>query len=66
MNIEKLKRLETSQDIVTKYAGMSSFGKNRIVYLPLLVGIGLLMFVAMAIFSDLTELLAYKHLLRFL
>jgi len=63
MNIEKLKRLETSQDIVTKYAGMSSFGKNRIVYLPLLIGIGLLMFVAMAIFSDLTETVGVQTLI---
>lgn len=55
MNIEKLKSLEKDPNIVKKYVGISSFGKNRIVYLPLLIGIGLLMFVLMAIFSNLTE-----------
>lgn len=55
MNIEKLKKLETDSTIINKYIGVSSFGQNRIIYLPLVIGIGLLMFVAMAIFSDLTE-----------
>ncbi|RZL34213.1 MAG: hypothetical protein EOO96_10575, partial [Pedobacter sp.] len=54
MNIEKLKSLETDPNIVKKYIGISSFGKNRIVYLPMLIGIALLMFVLMAVFSDLT------------
>ncbi|KFC22890.1 hypothetical protein [Chryseobacterium sp. FH1] len=55
MNIEKLKKLETDSTIINKYIGVSSFGHNRIIYLPLVIGIGLLMFVAMAFFSDLTE-----------
>lgn len=55
MNIEKLKKLETDPSIINKYVGVSSFGKDRIIYLPLVIGIGILMFVAMAFLSDLTE-----------
>ena len=55
MNIEKLIKLETDSAIINKYIGVSSFGHNRIIYLPLVIGIGLLMFVAMAFLSDLTE-----------
>jgi len=55
MEIEKLKSLEKSQDIINKYVGISSFGKNRIVYLPMLIGIGLLMFVVMVFLGNVTE-----------
>ncbi len=55
MDIQKLKNLETNTDIISKYAGLSSFGKNRIVYLPLLIGIGLLLFVILALANNLTE-----------
>lgn len=55
MNIEKLRKLETDSAIINKYIGVSSFGQNRIIYLPMVIGIGLLMFVAMAFLSDLTE-----------
>lgn len=55
MNIDILKSLESDQGIIQKYIGISSFGKNRIVYLPLITGIGLLLFVVLAILNNLTE-----------
>lgn len=55
MNTEKLKSLETNSNVIEKYAGASAFGKNRLIYLPLLLGIFLIIFIAMAFLSDLTE-----------
>lgn len=63
MDIERLKRLETDPNVVKKYVGISSFGKNKIVYLPLLVGILLLMFVLMAVFGDLTATIGMSNLI---
>ncbi|TDX86447.1 hypothetical protein [Epilithonimonas xixisoli] len=63
MNIEKLKKLETDSAIINKYIGVSSFGHNKIIYLPLVIGIGLLMFVAMAFISDLTETIGMTMLI---
>lgn len=55
MNTEKLKSLETNSNVIEKYADVSAFGKNRLIYLPLLLGIFLIIFIAMAFLSDLTE-----------
>lgn len=63
MNIEKLRNLETDSAIINKYIRISSFGKNKIIYLPLVTGIGLLMFVAMAFISDLTETISMTLLI---
>lgn len=63
MNIERLKELENNTDIIKKYVGISSFGKNRIIYLPLIIGIGLLLFIAMTFLSDLVETVGFNTII---
>lgn len=55
MDTTQLSKLEHDSTIIKKYIKSSAFGKNKIVYLPLVIGIGLLCFLALAIFGGLIE-----------
>lgn len=45
MDVQKLKQMEHDPEIVKRYIGISSFGRNRLIYLPLIAGIGILIFL---------------------
>lgn len=55
MNTTQFAKLEHDRTIIDKYVKSSAFGKNKLVYAPLIIGIGLLCFLAFAIFEGLVE-----------
>ncbi|GAA4168652.1 hypothetical protein [Sphingobacterium ginsenosidimutans] len=55
MNMTHLGKFEHDRTIIDKYVKSSAFGKNKLVYAPLIIGIGLLFFLAFAIFEGLVE-----------
>lgn len=55
MNTTHLGKFEHDRTIIDKYVKSSAFGKNKLVYAPLIIGIGLLCFLAFAIFEGLVE-----------
>lgn len=55
MNTIQFDKFEHDRTIIDKYVKSSAFGKNKLVYAPLIIGIGLLCFLAFAIFEGLVE-----------
>lgn len=55
MDTTKLGTFEHDRTIIDRYVKSSAFGKNRLVYLPLIIAIGLLCFIALAIFEGLVK-----------
>ena len=55
MDSTQFGKFEHNRTIIEKYVKSSAFGKNKAVYIPLVVGIGLLCFLALAIFEGLVE-----------
>ncbi|ULT26955.1 hypothetical protein KUH03_09105 [Sphingobacterium sp. E70] len=55
MKTTHLGKFEHDRTIIDKYVKSSAFGKNKLVYAPLIIGIGLLCFLAFAIFEGLVE-----------
>lgn len=52
MDIQKLKQMEQDPEILKRYIGISSFGRNRLIYLPLVAGIGILIFLFLIFTGD--------------
>ncbi len=59
MDTTQLSKLEHDSSIIAKYVKSSAFGKNKLVYVPLVIGIGLLCFLALAIFGGLIETIGF-------
>jgi hypothetical protein len=55
MDTAQLSKFEHDSTIIEKYVKSSAFGRNKVVYLPFVIGIGLLCFLALAIFGGLIE-----------
>lgn len=53
MNTQQISAYENNPEIIQKYINSSAFGTNKIVYLPLIVGIGLAMFLGFMYFDGL-------------
>lgn len=53
MDTAQLDKFELDRTIIDKYVKSSAFGKNKIVYIPLVIGVALLAFLALAIFGGL-------------
>lgn len=57
MNTQQITTYENNPEIIQKYVNSSAFGTNKIVYLPLILGIGLAMFLILMYFNGfITEL----------
>ena len=55
MDAAQLSKFEHDSTIIEKYVKSSAFGKNKTVYVPLVIGIGLFCFLVLAIFGGLIE-----------
>ncbi|WP_293947283.1 MULTISPECIES: hypothetical protein [unclassified Sphingobacterium] len=55
MDAAQLSKFEHDSTIIEKYVKSSAFGKNKTVYVPLVIGIGSFCFLALAIFGGLIE-----------
>ncbi|WP_343565369.1 hypothetical protein [Sphingobacterium sp.] len=55
MDTTQLGTFEHDRTIIDKYVKSSAFGKNKLVYFPLIIAIGLLCFIALAIFEGMVE-----------
>jgi len=55
MDAAQLSKFEHDNTIIKKYVKSSAFGKSKVVYLPLVIGIGMLCFLALVIFGGLIE-----------
>ncbi|MGE8292575.1 MAG: hypothetical protein ACN6ON_12885 [Sphingobacterium sp.] len=55
MNTIQFDKFEHDHTIIDKYVKSSAFGKNKLVYLPLMVAISLLGFIALVVFEGLIE-----------
>jgi len=63
MNITKLQDFENDTQITDRYLGSSAFGEIKIIYLPLITGIFLLLFVGYAPFSNFTKVIGYPAII---
>ena len=55
MNTTQFAKFEYDRTIIDKYVKSSAFGKNRFVYAPLIIGIGLLCFLGFVVFDGLVK-----------
>lgn len=53
MTAQQISAYENNPEIIQKYVNSSAFGTNKIVYLPLIIGIGLAMFLGFMYFDGL-------------
>ncbi len=59
MNQTELNRLEHDPQVIRDYVKKSAFGKNKVMYLPLVIGIMICMFLAFVIYEGMTQELGY-------
>ena len=59
MNQTELNRLEHDPQVIGDYVKKSAFGKNKMMYLPLVIGIMICMFLAFVIYEGMTQELGY-------
>lgn len=59
MNQTELNRLEHDPQVIRDYVKKSAFGKNKLMYLPLVIGIMICMFLAFVIYEGMTQELGY-------
>lgn len=52
---QTIQQQETNPSFIEANLGQAAFGKNKLMYLPLIAGIGLLMFVLFVVFDGLIE-----------
>ncbi len=57
MDKNKILELEKNKDFINDNIVSAVFGKNKLVFLPLLAGVALLFFVVYALFSGLTDII---------
>lgn len=57
MDKTQINKFEGDSAVMEKYIKSAAFGKNKLIYFPLIVGIGLTFFIAFAVFDGLTETL---------
>ena len=55
MDLIKLKELEQNKSIIEKYIKSASFGKNKLMYLPLCIGLGLAFFIIFVVFDGMIK-----------
>lgn len=59
MNIAELNQLEYDPQVIRDYVKKSAFGKNKLMYLPLIIGIMISMFLAFAVYEGMLQEIGY-------
>ncbi|MCH5721085.1 hypothetical protein [Niabella hibiscisoli] len=59
MNSTELNRLEHDPQIIKDYVKKSAFGKNKMMYLPLIVGIMICVFLAFVVYEGMIQDVGY-------
>ncbi|MGE9312374.1 hypothetical protein ACLOAU_12040 [Niabella sp. CJ426] len=59
MNIAGLNQLEHDPQVIRDYVKKSAFGKNKLMYLPLIIGIMISMFLAFAVYEGMLQEIGY-------
>lgn len=55
MDKTQINKFENDSTIIGKYVKSAAFGKNKLMYFPLVIGIGLLFFLIFIVFDGLTQ-----------
>lgn len=59
MNSTEINRLEHDPQVIRDYVKKSAFGKNKLVYLPLVIGIMICVFLAFVIYEGMMQEIGY-------